>query len=187
MIRQESDDGSIIFYTYDGNGNLIQEETTRRETQEESLALFSYGESEAITGSAVSTEVPGFFPGIQETITGSTINPEPPTLFPGVQETVTGSTIQPETPALFPEDLEMVTGGAISETVSGSAIRYYTYDNFNRLISYQSGDTFAFYTYDAEDYRITKQVMDSDGEKFTRYFYEGNHVVLEAEEQSLNY
>ena len=24
--------------------------------------------------------------------------------------------------------------------------------------------------------------MDSDGEKFTRYFYEGNHVVLEAEE-----
>ena len=40
----------------------------------------------------------------------------------------------------------------------------------------------AFYTYDAEDYRITKQVMDSDGEKFTRYFYEGNHVVLEADE-----
>ncbi len=40
-------------YTYDENGNLIQEETTRRETQEktidrepqeESLALFSYGE-----------------------------------------------------------------------------------------------------------------------------------------------
>ena len=50
------------------------------------------------------------------------------------------------------------------------------------MISYQSGDTLAFYTYDAEDYRITKQVMNSDGEKFTRYFYEGNHVVLEAEE-----
>ena len=50
------------------------------------------------------------------------------------------------------------------------------------MISYQSGDTLAFYTYDAEDYRITKQVMNSDGEKFTRYFYEGNHVVLEADE-----
>ena len=50
------------------------------------------------------------------------------------------------------------------------------------MTSYQSGDTFAFYTYDAEDYRITKQVVDSNGEKFTRYFYEGNHVVLEAEE-----
>ena len=24
--------------------------------------------------------------------------------------------------------------------------------------------------------------MDSDGEKFTRYFYEGNHVVLETDE-----
>ncbi len=99
-----------------------------------------------------------------------------------MQETITGSTITPELPALVPEDQETVTGGAISETISGSAIRYYTYDNFNRLTSYQSGDTFAFYTYDAEDYRITKQVMDSDGEKFTRYFYEGNHVVLEAEE-----
>ncbi len=90
MTRQESDDGSIILYTYDRNGNLIQEEATRRETQEESLALFSYGESEAITGSAISTEVPGF--------------------FPGVQETVTGSTIQPETTALFPEDLGTVMG-----------------------------------------------------------------------------
>ena len=99
-----------------------------------------------------------------------------------MQETITGSTITPETPALFPEELETVTGGAISETISGSAIRCYTYDSFNRLISYQSGDTFAFYSYDAEDYRITKQVMDSDGEKFTRYFYEGNHVVLEADE-----
>ena len=99
-----------------------------------------------------------------------------------MQETITGSTITPETPALFPEVQETVTGGAISETISGSAIRCYTYDNFNRLISYQSGDTFAFYSYDAEDYRITKQVMDSDGEKFTRYFYEGNHVVLEADE-----
>ena len=99
-----------------------------------------------------------------------------------MQETITGSTIQPELPTLVPEDQETVTGGAISETISGSAIRYYTYDNFNRLTSYQNGDTFAFYTYDAEDYRITKQVMDSDGEKFTRYFYEGNHVVLEADE-----
>ena len=98
------------------------------------------------------------------------------------QESNDGNTIQPETPALSPEVQETVTGGAISETISGSAIRCYTYDNFNRLTSYQSGDTLAFYTYDAEDYRNTKQVMDSDGEKFTRYFYEGNHVVLEADE-----
>ncbi len=199
LIKQESDDGSTILYTYDENGNLVQEETTRREAQEEmvnkqpeetmdkkfqeeSLALFSYEELELITGSAVGTELPDFFPGVQETVTGSTITPDTPPLFPGVQETITGSTITPELPALSPEVQETVTGGAISETISGSAIRCYTYDNFNRLTSYQSGDTFAFYTYDAEDYRITKQVMDSDGEKFTRYFYEGNHVVLEADE-----
>ncbi len=87
-----------------------------------------------------------------------------------------------KSPTLSLKDLKTVTKGAISETISGSAICRYTYDNFNRLISYQSGDTFAFYTYDAEDYRIAKQVMDSDWEKFTRYFYEGNHVVLEADE-----
>ena len=67
------------------------------------------------------------------------------------------------------------------ETVSGSAIRRYTYDGFNRLVSYRSGDTSAAYTYDAGDYRVAKQTTGSAGEGYTRYFYEGSRVVLEAD------
>ena len=55
------------------------------------------------------------------------------------------------------------------------------YDGFNQLTSYQSRDTIATYTYDAQDYRTGKRVQSPAGEEITRYFYEGNRVVLEAD------
>ncbi len=50
---------------------------------------------------------------------------------------------------------------AAVETATGSAVELYTYDTYNRLISYEGGDTYAEYAYNAEDYRCYKNVQEN--------------------------
>ncbi len=76
-----------------------------------------------------------------------------------------------------------VTGSAIevsARPVTGSAIRY-TYDKFNRLTEYSSGDISVEYSYNAEDYRVGKRVVDTNGVEVIQYFYEGDHVLFETD------
>ncbi len=83
----------------------------------------------------------------------------------------------------FEEVTRAVTGSAIDVSVSavtGSAIRY-TYDAFNRLTEYSSGDISVEYSYNAEDYRIGKRVVDTNGVEVIQYFYEGDHVLFETD------
>ena len=156
LLAQECDDGSGILYTYDANGNLILEESTAGEN-------LIPAHSETVTGDAIDIDY--------QVLPYHTGNPAD--LSSGSSAvTVTGGA---------------VTGGEAdfpatrTDTVSGSAIHSYTYDGFNRLTSYQSGDTIAAYTYDAQDYRTGKRVQSPAGEEITRYFYEGDRVVLEAD------
>lgn len=172
LVRQQGDDGTVVVYTYDANGNLLAEDTAG-ETKDTGDKLAAEeitvpdGEGDVIPsgdeqGTAMSAVATGSL----------TVDALLPAFLPDKTETVTGSAIDTEDTVFFTAALE---------TVSGSAIRLYTYDNFNRLTAYQSGDTLAAYTYNAEDYRITKQVVSPDKETFTRYFYEGSHVTLEAD------
>ena len=66
------------------------------------------------------------------------------------------------------------------KAVTGSAIRY-TYDAFNRLTQYETDDVLALYSYNAEDYRIGKRVVDTNGVEVIQYFYEGDRVLFETD------
>lgn len=45
--------------------------------------------------------------------------------------------------------------------INFGAVELYTYDTYNRLISYEGGDTYAEYAYNAEDYRCYKNVQEN--------------------------
>ena len=47
------------------------------------------------------------------------------------------------------------------EPATGSAVELYAYDTYNRLTSYEGGDTYAEYGYNAEDYRCYKNVQEN--------------------------
>ncbi len=69
----------------------------------------------------------------------------------------------------------------LSETLDGLAVSY-TYDLFNRLISTKTGKKTVSFDYEADGYRHSKSTVSPSSEENIIYFYEGDHVVFEADE-----
>ncbi len=158
LMKQHTSDGTVTEYTYDANGNLIYEETVLPEEQkEEDTGLAN--STQTVSGSAIMTPA--------TVVSGSAIT-TPVTV-------VSGSAVEVPT--------EVVRGSVITiptKAVTGSAIRY-TYDTFNRLTEYSSGDIWVEYSYNAEDYRVGKRVVDTNGVEVIQYFYEGDRVLFETD------
>ncbi|MBP3611325.1 MAG: hypothetical protein J6J42_13435 [Lachnospiraceae bacterium] len=62
----------------------------------------------------------------------------------------------------------------------------FAYDNYNRLISYESGDVHVAYTYNTEDYRTGKLLWEDGFFTETHYIYEGSHVIIRAKGKYFN-
>ena len=126
-------------YAYDGNGNLLRQETTPGETAENGGSGAAEGTGDF--GDTPETEKP---------------EDEAGTKRPG---TLTGAAVTVPLPAFQPEAAGTLTGSAVTPgTLTGSAITAaavtYTYDSFNRLICCDNGSILAEYAYNAEDYRV---------------------------------
>ena len=195
LLAERGSDGTVTSYAYDRNGNLLRQETTPGEAAEN-------GGSGAIEGTGdfwdtPETEKPEDEAGTKRpgTLTGAAVTVPLPAFQPEAAGTLTGSAVTPGT----------LTGSAIT-----AAAVTYTYDSFNRLICCDNGSILAEYAYNAEDYRVRKVVTDiavtdavrdeavmdisvwdeaiqdeafreEAGLRETRYFYEGSHVVYEAD------
>ena len=204
LLTERGSDGSVTSYEYDNNGNLLRQETTPEKTA-------GTGMPGTVSGAAITAEAQGDGTAegsaaaagrVNETVVSmgnlltdsagiiaamalsdwknatAAVSPDPLALGADIAAAEMSADLSDDAlPEFIPGAENTLTGSAVTSTVIT-----YAYDSFNRLTGYDNGSILAQYDYNAEDYRVRKTVMDDAGLRETLYFYEGSHVVYEADD-----